>query len=132
VAREVVLRKRTHQAFLACTRSAAEAAQKVHAEILICNMDRQGTSTRYVDETLAGKCAFIQLAGWPALPDDMRRLRDAGVRINYYGTNSPRMLKPLYDAGVEFPLVDDVGPMLDAAGKLGIEPLVPVYPDKAR
>ncbi len=130
VAGEVVLRKRTHQAFLACTRTAAEAAQKVHAEILICNMDRQGTSTRYVDETISRRCGFIQLAGWPALPDDMRRLREADIRVNYYGTNSPRMLKPLYAAGVEFPLVDDLATMMAAAGKLGIKPLVPVSSER--
>ena len=78
-------------------------------------------------ETIAAKCRFIQLAGWPALPEDMRRLREAGVRINYFGTNNPGMLKPLYAAGVEFPLVDDVAGMMNAAAKLGIRPLVPVY-----
>ena len=127
VAREVLRQKRTHQAFLACTRAAAEAARKVHPAIFICNMDRQGTSTRYVSETIAAKCRFIQLAGWPALPEDMRRLTEAGVRINYFGTNNPKMLKPLYAAGVEFPLVDDVAAMMEAAGKLGIQPLVPAY-----
>ena len=131
VAREVVRQKRTHQAFLACSRAAAGTARKVHAGILICNMERQGTSTRYVNETIAGKCRFIQLAGWPALPEDMRRLREAGIRINYFGTNNPKMLKPLYGAGVEFPLVDDVATMMEAARKLGVEPLVPVYPKAA-
>ena len=127
VAREVVRQKRAHQAFLACSRAAAGAARKVHPDIFICNMERQGTSTRYVNETIAARCRFIQLAGWPALPDDMRRLREAGIRINYFGTNNPKMLKPLYDAGVEFPLVDDVAIMMGAARKLGVKPLVPVY-----
>jgi glycerophosphoryl diester phosphodiesterase len=123
VAREVVRQGRTHQAFLACGRSATEAARRVCPDILICNMDRQGHNTPYVDDTIARKCQFIQLFRSLASPDDMRRLKEAGVRINYCCTNDPKELERLYDAGVEFPLVDDLATMIEAAKRLGIEPL---------
>ena len=122
VAREIVSRKRTHQAFLACGHSAAEAARRVEPKILICNMERQGTSTQYVDDTLARGCQFIQLLRGTASPQDAKRLKDGGVKVNYCCTNDPTELKGLYAAGVEFPLVDDVATMMQAAEALGIKP----------
>jgi glycerophosphoryl diester phosphodiesterase len=126
VAREVVRQGRTHQAFLACGRRPAEAARRVEPEILICNMERQDHSTRYVDDTIARRCHFIQLLRGLVTPEDMARLKDAGVRVNYCCTNDPRALVKLFDAGVEFPLVDDLGTMINKATSLGIEPLEPV------
>ena len=122
VAREIVARKRTHQAFLACGHSAAQAAREVDSKILICNMERQGSSTQYVDDTIARDCQFIQLLRGTASLKDMKRLRDAGVRVNYCCTNDPAELQGLYAAGVEFPLVDDVATMIRTAEDLGIEP----------
>lgn len=122
VAREIVSRKRTHQAFLACGHSAAKAARRVDPKILICNMERQDSNTRYVDDTIARNCRFIQLLRGTASTEDMNRLKDAGVGINYCCTNDPAELKRLYGAGVEFPLVDDVATMIGAAEDLGIKP----------
>lgn len=119
VAEEVVRRNRTHQAFLACGRAAAEGAREVCPEILICNMDRQGNSTAYVDDTIARGCQFIQLVGLCS-PEDMKRLKDAQVRVNYFGTNDAETLKKLFAAGVEFPLVDKVPEMMEAAREAGI------------
>ncbi len=122
VAREIVSRKRTHQAFLACGHSAAKAARRIDPKILICNMERQGSNTRYVDDTLARNYQFIQLLRGAASAQDMKRLKDAGVRVNYCCTNDPADLKKLYSAGVEFPLVDDVATMIRSAEGLGIKP----------
>ncbi len=49
------------------------------------------------------------------------------MEFNDYATNEPDSLASLYEAGVDFPLVDDVAPMMDAARRLGIEPWKPVY-----
>lgn len=127
VAREIVRQKRTHQAFLATGWSAADSARKVDPNILICNMHNQGRDARYVNETLTRGDQFLQLYGGLAAPEDMARLKEARVRINYFGTNDPGALGPLFDAGVDFPLVDDVAKMMDAARALGIGPLKPVY-----
>ncbi len=129
-AREIIRRKRAHQAFLAITRVGADAARQVDPNILICNMQRRGKDVpRYAAETIARGDAFIQiLRGYGiAWPEQFRAMRSAGVRINYYGTNEPNSLSALYKAGVDFALVDDVGPMMDAARRLGIEPWKPVY-----
>ena len=126
VAREIVEQGRQHQAFLACSKPAAEAARRIAPELLICNMERQDNSTRYVDDTIARKCHFIQLLRSMASPEDMAKLKEAGTRVNYCCTDDPESLASLYAAGVQFPLVDDVEAMMKAAQKLGIGPLQPV------
>ncbi len=128
--REIIRQKRTHQAFLAIGREGADAARRVYPEILICNMQRRGNDVpRYAAETVEHGDAFIQLLRGPGVdwPKEMSAMKEAGVRINYYGTNEPDSLASLYEAGVDFPLVDDVAPMMDAARRLGIEPWKPVY-----
>ena len=129
VAREIVRQGRQHQAFLAVGRSAAAAARKVDPDILICNMSRQGYDSRYVNETIEGGAQFIQLLNRVASPEDMARLKKAGVRINYFGYDlrRPERLKGRFDAGVDFPLVDNVATIMKAAEALGIERWKPVY-----
>ena len=127
VAREVTGQNRSRQAFLACGHAAAEGAREVCPDILICNMERPGNDTAYVSDTIERKCAFIQLEGAACSPDDMARLKKAGVKVNLFGTNDPGALKALYEAGVDFPLVDKTAGMMEAAKALGIEPVKPVY-----
>ncbi len=126
VAREIVRQECKHQAFLATGRAAADAARQVDPDMLICNMHNQGYDSRYVSETIARRDQFLQLYNGMASPHDMARLKKAAVRVNFCCTNSPDALKGLFDAGVQFPLVDDVVTMMQAARKLGIEPLRPV------
>ncbi|MEZ6059394.1 MAG: Xaa-Pro dipeptidyl-peptidase [Planctomycetaceae bacterium] len=119
---------RLHQCFLACSREEAKAAREVAQEILICNMDRQGNSQQYVDETIAAGAHFIQLYGGESVDSaHTRQLRDAGVRINYCCANEAEKVRALFEAGVEFPLVDKLNEMLQTADDLGIERLTPVY-----
>lgn len=129
VARLLQKEKRLHQAFLACSVKAARQAKEVVPGILTCNMDRQGSAKAYVDLTTGAKSDFIQLQTYkyPEFESDVRRLKNNGVRINYFGTNSPAEIKWLLDAGVDFPLVNDIVHLADEARKLGIEPVVPVF-----
>lgn len=128
--RQIVRQGRTHQAFLATGHRGAEAARRIRADVLICNMERQGADVpRYAAETVAHGDAFIQMLSRQGIawPDEIRRLKAAKVRINYFNASKPASLATLYAAGVDFPLVDDVGPMMDAAQQLGIEPWKPIY-----
>jgi glycerophosphoryl diester phosphodiesterase len=130
-AREIVRQGRAHQAFLATEHAPATAARAACPDVLICNMQNQSHGSAYVTDTIRHGDAFLQLYGQPAAPQDMARLKAAGVRINCFLPNhepdTPEELTDLFEAGVEFPLVDDLGPMLEAARQLGIEPLVPEY-----
>ncbi len=131
VARQVVRTRRTHQAFVAASGAAAQGAQGVCPEILVCNMDRRASYTQYAGETIARGADFIQLFKKLAPPQDMAALTAARVRINYCCTNDPESLEDLYAAGVEFVLVDDVAAMIRAANRLGIRPLESVFRDGA-
>lgn len=127
VTRRIVAHERLHQAFLACGSEAARAAKQVDPHIKICNMERQGNSLAYVHETIDMNADFIQLWGGKSVdPALTGRLRERGVRINYCCANEAEKVRKLFEAGVEFPLVDRVGEMLKVADQLGIERLRPV------
>ena len=131
-ARTIVAAERTHQCFLACSRASAAAARAVDDRILFCNMDRQSNSQQYVDETIAAQANFIQLFGGNSVePKHTAQLREAGLRINYCCANDAAKVEALFEAGVEFPLVDKLAEMLVVADKRGIERLTPVYRPRA-
>ena len=99
---------RMGHAFLACDVRDAEAVHARYPEFLICNMERQGGSDAYIDRTIKTKAQFIQRAGGHPTPQQIARLKDAGIRINYFGTNDPKEIIELFDLGVDFPLVDNL------------------------
>lgn len=126
VTKRIVAAKRLHQSFLACSQAAAEAAKSVDNRIQICNMERQGNSLKYVDETIAMQAEFIQLYGGNSVdPAHTQRLQEHGIRINYCCANDAQTVDALFKAGVEFPLVDRLEPMLKVADRLGIPRLQP-------
>ena len=125
-ARLIASKNRLHQAFLACRADAATAARATEPRIKICNMERQANTLQYVNETIEAGYEFIQLLGGGQVdPAHTKRLRDHGVRINYFGTNDPATLRRLFESGVEFPLVDRLGEMIKIADKHGIARLKP-------
>jgi glycerophosphoryl diester phosphodiesterase len=114
---------RGHQAFLAATADAAKAARAVVPGILICNMERQGGDMAYARETIEMKAEFIQLLGKGEVPvEAVKLLNQAGVRVNYYHNESPDGLRRQWNAGVNFPLVNDLAAALPIAREFGIEP----------
>lgn len=129
LATEVIAQEnRLHQCFLACRREAAAAAKAVNNQIMICNMERQANSQQYVDETIAAKSDFIQLFGGERVdPNHTQQLVNAGVRINFCCANNADTVEALFQAGVQFPLVDKLADMLKVSDQRGIERLTPVY-----
>jgi glycerophosphoryl diester phosphodiesterase len=127
VAQKVLDHGRAYQAFLAAGAAAAAGAREVFPEVLICNMERQSDWNVYVDQTIERGDAFIQLLRKAGTPEQMQRLKEAGVTVNLCCVNDPDVLAGLFEAGVDFPLVDDLHPMMQRARQLGSEPLKPVY-----
>jgi glycerophosphoryl diester phosphodiesterase len=116
VAREIARLGRLDQAFVAAEKEAARGAREAVSEILLCNMERQSATIDYVRETITMKAAFIQLRGKGEIdPDHTRHLHEAGVRINYYETATPEIARKLLDAGVDFPLVNDLAAFVPLA-----------------
>lgn len=109
---------RLDHCFLACTTEQAEEARAVVPDIMICNMSRQGKDrVAYVDLTIETHCDFIQLHrnnGLENIDQHIKRLYEAGVRVNFFGTEDPKLIKQLSDAGVDYILTDDVNTAHDA------------------
>lgn len=133
LARLVEAQGRLHQVFLACSAEAARLAKEAVPGIKICNMERRGSVQEYVDETIRLKADFIQLlknSDYTDFAGSVKQLKENGVRVNYFGTDSPEELKMLFETGVNFPLVNNIIHTIDVAKNLGIEPLKPVYRTK--
>ncbi len=120
---------RLHQAFLACGAEAAEMARKEIPEILICNMDRKELNWDYVKGTVEMKADFIQLRRkiTPEYKEYVRVLKENGIRVNYYGTDSPEEIELLFDYGVDFPLVNDIVHSVKVAEELNIPLVKPIF-----
>jgi len=115
IAKIILDKKREHQAFMACGRKAALAVKNVYPQILICNMERQGGDVpRYIRETIEWKCDFLQLTAL-GTPEEMKALKDAGVRINFFSAKTPQHFRELVEAGVDFPLVDKTETFVETA-----------------
>lgn len=133
LARLVEAQGRLHQVFLACSAEAARQAKEAVPGIKICNMERRGSVQEYVDETIRLKADFIQLlkkSDYTDFAGSVKQLKENGVRVNYFGTDSPEELKMLFEKGVDFPLVNNIVHTIDVAKNLGIEPMKPVYRTK--
>ncbi len=127
VARRVVEADRVHQVFLACGNEAGRTAREVHPALRICNLARQRSRAAYVDHAVATGSAFIQfhhLRG-PMEPELARRAHRGGLKVNFFCAPSPsdQELLALFDAGVDFILVDDLCQGLDVATRVGVAPL---------
>jgi len=129
IAKKLKAQNRLHQAFLACGAKSAEMARKEVPEVLICNMERQGRNWEYVKGTMDMNADFIQLLGEivPEFVEYTRTLKQSGIRINYFGTDSPEEIKRLFDYGVDFPLVNDIVHSVKVAEELNIPLAVPSF-----
>ena len=115
VAKVIMKQDMAHQAFLACGSEAAQAAQRVHHDILICNMERQERTEEYVSMTVENRDQFIQLFNVPLNPDIekyTKTLKNHDIKINYCCTDSPSEVQALLDYGVDFVLVNKPGLLL--------------------
>lgn len=112
VAKVIIKEKRQRQAFLACGSEAAKGAKKVSPDILICNMERQTKTEDYISMTIENGSEFIQLYKVPVSPEIKnytKPLKAKGVKINYCCTDSPEEIKTLFEYGVDFILVNELG-----------------------
>jgi len=130
-ARQVVQKNRLHQAVLACGAAAAKAAREVEPKIKTCNMDRQLTNEQYVNATIDRRSDFIQfLALRPPEAEQIARLKQHDIHVNYCCTDDADELRELFSLGVDLILVDDLENMLKAAERQGIERLQPVFDER--
>lgn len=127
VALRVIEAGRADQVLLACGNAAGRAAMGVHSGLRICNLARQQTRAAYLDHAVAVGSSFIQfhyLRG-RVEPEIVERAHREGLSVNFVCAPKPsdHELLALFDAGVDFILVDDLDQGLEVAARLGIAPL---------
>ncbi|WP_375582640.1 glycerophosphodiester phosphodiesterase [Cyclobacterium xiamenense] len=129
VARLLVAKGRTQQAFLAVSAEARAGARSVLESIKICNMERQTGGADYVSSTIAMEADFIQLRGpvRRAFKRYVRILHENGIKVNYFGTDDPETLQRLFAWGIDFPLVNDISAAAQQTEKLGLQRVIPIY-----
>lgn len=126
VAEVLIKENKQHQAFLACGTKAAKGAHKVSPDILICNMERQTETRDYVTQTIDGNSEFIQLykvAVNPQIQVYIKTLKANNVKINYCCTDSQEEVLQLFEYGVDFILVNDLGEIMKAVEPLNFSQL---------
>lgn len=128
LADEIIALGRTDQAMFSVRKgemtAIQEYMQKHEVRLVVNNMNRRPTPAQYIEETIAEKHDFIQLIGGAEpTPAEIRKLKQAGVRINRCCTGDADQLRSWFAAGIEFPLVDDVALGVRVAEELGIPPL---------
>jgi glycerophosphoryl diester phosphodiesterase len=127
VALAVLEAGRLEQAIVSCGNQDARIARAVHPRIRVCNLARQRTREAYVEHAIQTGADFIQfhhLRGTME-PELAERAHRAGLCVNFFCAPEPSAvdLEALFDAGVDFVLVDDLERGIAAARARGIEPL---------
>jgi len=123
---------RLHQAFLTCSEKASVAAREKVPSILICNGENsyRRNTPKYVAETIRLKAEFIQLLR-PEVNEDRKpliaSLKANKIKINFFYAETAQELVDLFNQGIDFVLVNNVGELLPETGKIGIETWKPVY-----
>lgn len=108
-AEELAAAGRLKEAFLAAELAAVQAARAVAPDVLICYMERIGSSEQYVEDGIAHGAEFLQFTRkFPPALALSERLRAAGVRSNYFYAETREEAQGARLAGVDFILVNDL------------------------
>jgi glycerophosphoryl diester phosphodiesterase len=97
---------------LACDEKQAAEARAVVPEVKICNMSRQlGSRQAYVDDTIERKADYLQFLssqGLEGLAEDITKLHARGVKVNWFGTEDPALIRKLAGCGADYILTNDL------------------------
>lgn len=111
-AKVLVEMKRLDHCFLACSTEQMQEARAVAPAIKTCNMSRQmGGRAAYVDATIQSGAQYIQILreeGLKGLKEDVARLHEHGVRVNWFNAQDETLIRALAEAGVDYILTDDL------------------------
>ncbi|MCM4167435.1 Glycerophosphodiester phosphodiesterase [Arenibacter antarcticus] len=126
-AKAVIANNRMHQAVIACENEAAKGVRRVNPNIMMCNMERLSSRAEYIKATIENGFSFLQLRSSrddEHMTEDLKRLKENGIQINYFHSEDEGQVKELMDAGVNFILTDRLSKMLQAFDTLNSAPSV--------
>ena len=142
VARKIKEKGRLHQAFIAATAPGVARARAAVPEIKVCLFslpkDCWGHSwtaeerAASIAEVMAAKAEFTQPNNADFTQDELYRYHAAGGKVNYFWCNKPSRLPALLARGIDFPLTDNLAPMVAAYRACLETPWSPADPERGR
>ena len=122
VAKVLTERNQIRNAVMAVENKSAIAVRKINPKINICCMERGETPEEYVENAIAINADFIQLREreYPVINKVIEKLKKHHIAVNFYHAEDYEMLKSLFDAGVDFVLVNNAGQLLKEAKQTGL------------
>ena len=116
---------RSHQVVVAGGNRACRDARAANPQLVVCTLARQASRAAYVEHAARERAGFVQfhyLRG-QLEPVHAERARALGMRVNYCCAPevSRDELRALFEAGVDFVMVDDPDAGLEAARAVGLD-----------
>lgn len=110
-------RNQIKNAVMAVDNETAQAVKKINKEIKICCMERGNSWEEYFENTLAVDADFIQLREreYPIINETVDKLKEHNIVINFYYAENLEKLKTLFEAGVDFVLVNNTKELVKEA-----------------
>ena len=128
VARKIKAKGRLHQAFIAAGPAGVKRARAAVPEVKVCLFALPQNSWRHVwtaEERrasvaagLAAKAEFMQPHNADFTADELYAYHAAGGKMNYFWCNKPNRLASLLVRGIDFPLTDNLAPMVAEYNRL--------------
>lgn len=115
VAELLTKRRQIKNAVLAVDNNSALAVREYNSDIYICCIERGNSSKVYFENTLKIKADFIQLTEreFPFIDQAVEYLKKHNLIINFYFADTPDKLKKLFNAGVDFVLVNNLSGIIE-------------------
>lgn len=110
VAQLLTEKNQIKNAVMAVDNKSAKAVKEINPEIKICCMERGNSSEEYIENAVAVNADFIQLKDreYPIIKRVVDKLKKHDIIVNYYHAENFNKMKTLFDAGVNFVLVNNV------------------------
>ena len=139
VALRIKAKGRLHQAFVAAGIAGVRRARAVVPEIKVCLFSAPKDSWRHswtaeerrasIAEVRAEKAEFTQPHFADFTPDELHAYHAEGGKVNFFWCNKPHRLAALLARGIDFPLTDNLAPMVAEYGRLMKRPWSPPDPE---
>lgn len=112
---------RLAQSFIGCeNKKDIDEARAICPEVQIAFLTGK-VSQDIIENVILWNCQFIQFTGYTK--EDVVALKEAGIKINFFGTDDPVKIQNLLNDGVDFPLVDFFTKTWSAMASIeGLEP----------
>jgi len=140
VARKIREKGRLHQAFIATGAAGIARARAAVPEIRVCSFASPSNSWGHawtpaerraaLAQVVADRCEFYQPHYADFTPEELHAYHAAGGKMNFFWCNKPARLPALLARGIDFPLTDNLAPMVAAFRALREAPLVPADPER--